>query len=204
MLLKIHPDNPSDRLIDKVAEVLEKGGIIVYPMDTVYGIGCDIFNTKAVEKIAKIKQVDPQKHNFSFICRDFSHLSTFTKNVETEIYKLMRRNLPGPFTFILHANNKVPNIFLSKKKTVGIRIPNNNIAREIVRCLGRPILTTSLPADEETIEYTTIPELIYEKYEKLVDLVIDAGEGGIEPSTIVDCTGGEIEILRQSKYELDY
>ena len=203
MLLKIHPDNPEQRKIITVVEILKQGGIIIFPTDTVYGLGCDIYNHKAVEKIARIKGINLAKANFSFICYDLSHLSDFTKQIDNNIYKLMNRNLPGAFTFILPANNKVPKIFKSKKKTVGIRIPDNYIAREIVNQLGNPIMTTSIYDEDEIIEYTTDPELIYEKYKNLVDAVIDGGYGNNEASTVVDCTGEEIEVIRQGVGELE-
>ncbi len=203
MLLKIHQDNPAPRQIEQVVEVLKKGGIIIYPTDTVYGLGCDITNHKAVERIAKLKGIDPNKANFSFICHDMSHLSDFTKPIENNIFRLMKHNLPGAFTFILPASNQVPKFFETKKKTVGIRIPDNNIAKEIVKMLGHPIMSTSIYDDDEVLEYITDPELIHEKYEKQVDLVIDGGYGGNIASTVVDCTGSEIKILRQGKGELE-
>jgi tRNA threonylcarbamoyl adenosine modification protein (Sua5/YciO/YrdC/YwlC family) len=197
MLIKIFPENPNIKDIRKVAGILQKGGIIICPTDTVYGICCDIYNRKAVEKIAFIKGIRPEKANFSFICHDLSHLSDFTAPIENDVYKLMRRNFPGPFTFILKANNKVPKLFQSNKKTVGIRIPDNNIAREIVRELGNPIMSTSVHDDDYVIEYTTDPELIHERYKDIADIVIDGGYGGNTASTVVDCTSGEIEIIRQ-------
>jgi len=203
MLIKIYPDNPNSRDLSKIVEILKKGGIIIFPTDTVYGIGCDIYHPKAVEKIARIKGVDPAKPNFSFICYDLSHLSDFTSQVDNSIFKLMNKNLPGPFTFILHASNKVPKIFERKKKTVGIRIPDNDIAREIVKILGHPIMSTSVIDEDEVIEYTTDPELIYEKYKNIVDIVIDGGYGNNEASTIIDCTREEIEIIRQGIGELE-
>ena len=203
MLLKIYPDNPEQRKIITVVDVLKQGGIIIFPTDTVYGLGCDIYNHKAVEKIARIKGINLAKANFSFICYGLSHLSDFTKQIDNNIYKLMNKNLPGAFTFILPANNKVPKIFKSKKKTAGIRVPDNNIAREIVNQLGNPIMTTSIYDEDEIIEYTTDPELIYEKYKNLVDIVIDGGYGNNEASTVVDCTGEEIEVIRQGVGELE-
>lgn len=199
MLLRIHPENPSDRQIKKVVDCLNKGGIIIYPTDTVYGIGCDIYKNKAVEKIAQLKGIKKEKADFSFICSDLSHISDFTKPISNEIYKLMRKYLPGPFTFILEANNKVPKLFQSKKKTVGIRIPENNIIKEIIEELGNPIMSTSVHDEDELIEYTTDPELIYEKFKNVVDIVIDGGFGGNEASTIVDCTQDEIIIIREGK-----
>ncbi len=203
MLLKIYPDNTNDKHINQVVDVLQKGGVIIYPTDTVYGIGCDISNQKAVERVARIKGVKLEKANFSFICHDLSHLSDFTKNIPNDTFKLMKRNLPGAFTFILNANNNVPKLFKNKKKTVGIRIPDNDIIREIVRKLGNPILTTSIKDDDEIVEYTTDPELIHENYKDKVDLVIDGGYGNNEPSTIVDCTGDDAEIIREGLGELE-
>ncbi|MCK9612821.1 MAG: L-threonylcarbamoyladenylate synthase [Bacteroidales bacterium] len=199
MLLKIYPQNPSERCIRTVVECIQNGGIIIYPTDTVYGLACDIYKPKAIERIARLKGVNPQKANFSFICYDLSHLSEYTKPISTPVYKLMRKALPGPFTFILEANNKVPSIFQSKKKTIGIRVPDNNIAKEIVRILGNPIMSTSIHDEDEIIEYTTDPELIHEKFSKLVDIVIDGGYGDNEASTVVDCTTGEPVLVRQGK-----
>jgi len=199
MLLKIHPDNPNPRHIHKVVECLNDGGIIIYPTDTVYGLGCDIYKTKAVERIAQIKGIKKEKANFSFVCSNLSHISDFTLPISNEIYKLMKRNLPGPFTFILEANNKVPKLFQSKKKTVGIRVPDNNISHEIVQELGNPIMSSSIYDEDEILEYTTDAELIYEKYKNLVDIVIDGGYGGNLPSTIVDCTTEEVMIIREGK-----
>ena len=202
MILKIHPDNPNSREIKKVIECLKDGGVIVYPSDTVYGIGCDIFDKKAVERIAKIKGINIKKNNFSFICSDLSHISDFTKPIDNSTYKLMKRNLPGPFTFILNANNSIPKLFKINKKTIGIRVPNHNIPLEIVLQLGNPIITTSVKEDDEILEHSTNPELIYEKLKHLVDIVIDGGFTGIQPSTIVDCTGNDFEIIRQAKGKL--
>ena len=199
MLIRIHPDNPAERLIQQVVECLNDGGVIIYPTDTVYGIGCDIFKSKAVERVAQIKGINKDKTTFSFICHDLSSLSQFSKPIPNHIFKLMKANLPGPFTFILEASNNVPKIIHGKKKNVGIRVPDNRIITQIVDLLGHPIVSTSVKEEEENIEYTTDPELIYEKYRNLVDIVIDGGYGGIEPSTIVDCTGDEIEIVRQGK-----
>lgn len=203
MLIKIYPENPNPRQIQKVVEILEKGGVIIYPTDTVYGLGCDIFDQRAVERIARIKGLKPSEANFSIIVHDFSHLSDFTRHVDNAIFKLLKKNLPGPFTFILNASSSLPKLFKNKKKTVGIRIPDNPIILEIVRQLGRPILTTSVLDDDELIEYTTDPELIHEKFAEQVDLVIDGGYGDNTPSTIVDCTAEEPFILRQGKGELD-
>jgi tRNA threonylcarbamoyl adenosine modification protein (Sua5/YciO/YrdC/YwlC family) len=199
MLLKIYPENPNHRQIRLVTECLMDGGIVIYPTDTVYGLGCDIFKSKAIEKIAQIKGINAAKANFSFICNDLSQLSDFCKPISNDVFKLMRNNLPGPFTFILSANNNVPKLIQSKKKTVGIRIPNNNIPLEIVQELGHPIMSTSVHDDDEILEYTTDPELIYEKYQNVVDIVIDGGYGDNEPSTVIDCTGDEIIIVREGK-----
>lgn len=203
MLIKIYPENPNPRQIQKVVETLEKGGVIIYPTDTVYGLGCDIFDQKAVERIARIKGLKTSEANFSIIVHDFSHLSDFTRHVDNTTFKLLKKNLPGPFTFILNASSSLPKLFKNKKKTVGIRIPDNPIILEIVRQLGRPILTTSVLDDDELLEYTTDPELIHEKFAEQVDLVIDGGYGDNIPSTIVDCTAEEPIILRQGKGELD-
>lgn len=199
MLLRIYPENPNNRYIHQVVECLRDGGIIIYPTDTVYGIGCDIFQHKAVERIAQLKNIKPDKANFSFICYDLSHISDFTKQISNPIYKLMKRTLPGPFTYILNSSSNVPKLFESKKKTVGIRIPDNMIARQIVNELGNPIMSTSVRGDEENLESIMDPELIYERYKDLVDIVIDGGYGGNETSTIVDCTNDEYEIIRQGK-----
>jgi len=180
-----------------VIDIVRSGGVIIYPTDTVYGLGCDIYNTKAIERVARIKGISVEKSRFSFICHDLSHLSDFTRPITNPTFKLMRNYLPGPFTFILEANNNVPRIFKSKKKTVGIRIPDNNIPLEIVRGLGHPILTTSIHDSDEILEYTTDPELIHENFKNMVDLVIDGGYGHNKPSTIVDCTGDKPVIIRE-------
>ncbi|MEZ5105777.1 MAG: L-threonylcarbamoyladenylate synthase [Draconibacterium sp.] len=204
MLVKLFNENPNPRDIRKVVEVLRDGGLIIYPTDTVYGLGCDITNSKAVEKVSRIKGVKVEKSNFSFICSDFSHLSVYTKPIPNPIFKLIKKNLPGPFTFILEASNNVPKYFKGKKKTVGIRIPDNNIIREIVAELGNPILSTSIHDEDEILEYTTDPELIYEKYQDIADVVIDGGPGELIPSTIVDCSEDEIKIVREGKGILEY
>ncbi|MBN1953048.1 MAG: threonylcarbamoyl-AMP synthase [Bacteroidales bacterium] len=197
MLMHIHPDNPGQRQIMEVVKILAGGGVIIYPTDTVYGLGCDISKAKAIERIARIKGVRLEKANFSFICHDLSHLSLYTKHISNPVFKLIKKHLPGPFTFILEANSNVPKIFKNKKKTVGIRIPDNNIPLEIVRQLGNPILTTSIHDYDDIIDYTTDAELIHENMGHLVDLVIDGGFGHNIPSTIVDCTIEPPEILRQ-------
>lgn len=201
MFLKIYPENPNPRDLDTIVSILRDGGVIIYPTDTVYGIGCDITKPKAIERIIKIKEMKPKDAKFSFICSDLSHIADFAR-VDNSTFKLLKRNLPGPFTFILPGLNRVPDYFMSKRKTVGIRIPDHSIIVELVRLLGNPILTTSLKDDDEVIEYTTDPELIYEKYEDLVEVVIDGGFGNNIPSTIVDCTTDEPTVVREGKGEL--
>ena len=195
MLLKIHPHNPQPRLITQVVECLKRGGVIVYPTDTIYGLGCDIFHPKAIEKICQIKQIDPVKAQLSFICRDLSHLSDYTKSIDTPIYRLLKSHLPGPFTFILPAGKAVPKLLQTKKSTVGLRIPDNLICASIIEELNHPILSVSLPG--EMVEEYTDPEVIFKKFGKLVDLVVDGGIGGMVPSTIIDCTGEEPVVNRQ-------
>lgn len=200
MLLKLYPENPSPRHIKTIIECLRDGGTIIYPTDTVYGLGCDIYQNKSLQRIAQIKGVPTNKTNFSLICYDLSNISDFTRPFNNDVFKVMKANLPGPFTFILNANSNVPNIFKSKKKTVGIRVPDNNIVREIVYQLGNPIVTTSIKDDDDEImEYITDPELIYEQFGNVVDIVIDGGYGDVEPSTIIDCTGDMPIITRQGK-----
>lgn len=195
--VKLYPENPNPVQVRKVCDVLRSGGVIIYPTDTVYGLGCDIFQPKAVERIALIKGLRPEKARFSFIVPDLSRLSDYTKPINNNVFKLMKSKLPGPFTFILPANNKVPKILENRKKTVGIRIPDNNIILEIVRELGHPILTTSIHDSDIIIEYTTDPEIIYEDFRDRIDLMVDGGYGGNVPSTIVDCTGDSPVIIRQ-------
>ncbi|MCK9220437.1 MAG: L-threonylcarbamoyladenylate synthase [Bacteroidales bacterium] len=199
MLLKVYPENPGERQLNIIVDCLKKGGVIIYPTDTVYGLGCDITQIHAVDRVAQIKGIKREKANFSFICSNLSQLSSYSKPIPNNIYKLMRRALPGPFTFILNANNEVPHFFQSKKKSVGIRIPDNQIPIKIVELLGNPIMTTSIHHDDEVIDYQTDPELIYEKFNKLVDIVIDGGHGGNAPSTVVDCTRDDIVLVRQGK-----
>lgn len=191
------------RKINQVVECLQNGGLVIYPTDTVYGLGCDIFNKAAVEKICKIKGVKIEKMNFSFICYDLSHISDYTLNVDTPTYKLMKHCLPGPFTFILKANNSIPKLFKNNKKTVGIRVPDNDIARMIVKELGHPIITTSIHHEDDIIDYITDPLAIYERYENLVDIVIDGGIGGYHPSTVVDCTKDEPIVVREGLGKLE-
>ncbi|MFD1255888.1 L-threonylcarbamoyladenylate synthase [Mucilaginibacter terrae] len=203
MLIKIYPENPNAKAIEQVVQVLRRGGVIIYPTDTVYGLGCDIKNQKAIETIARIRQIKPDKANFSFVCHDLSNLSEYTKPMDNATYRVLKKALPGPFTFILNASGSVPKLLSSNKKTVGIRVPDNNIAREIVRELGNPILSASLKDDDDIMEYSTDPELIHEKYENLVDLVIDGGYGGNIASTVVDVTSGEFEVIREGKGDLE-
>ena len=204
MFLKLYNENPNERDIRRVVDVLQQGGVIIYPTDTVYGLGCDITNVKAVEKVARIKGIDIEKSNFSFICSDLSHLSYYARPISNQVFKIIKKNIPGPFTFILEGSSNVPKYFKGKKKTVGIRVPDNNIIRDIVRELGNPIVSTSIHDDDEIIEYTTDPELIYEKFRDIADLVIDGGYGELVPSTIVDFTGEEPIIVRKGKGKLIY
>ena len=204
MLLKLYEQNPDQRLIDKIVHLLENGGVIIYPTDTVYGIGCDITKARAVERVARIKGIKPEKARFAFICSDLSHLSDYARHVDNRTFKLMKSHLPGPFTFILSASTQVPKSIKANRKTVGIRIPDNNIILEIVRQLGHPILTTSLKEEDRILEYPTDPELIYEESRDLVDVVIDGGYGGIVPSTIIDCSGEEPEVTRKGLGEIDF
>ncbi len=199
MILKIYPENPNQRFIDKVVQCLRDGGIVIYPTDTIYGIGCDIFKQKSVERIAELLGDKKKKSSMTFICSDLSHLSDFAKPISNTLFKTMKKALPGPYTFILEANNNVPKLLQSNKKTVGVRVPDNNIILEIVRQLGHPILSASIKDDDEIIEYTTDPELIHERYEKMVDIVIDGGFGGNVPSTVIDCTGDSIVVVREGK-----
>ncbi|GAA4757424.1 MULTISPECIES: L-threonylcarbamoyladenylate synthase [Flavobacterium] len=200
--IKIYPENPNEKEIAKVIKVLKDGGLIIYPTDTVYGLGCDITNTKALERIAKIKGVKLEKANFSFVCSDLSHISDYIKQIDTSTFKILKRALPGPYTFILPGNNSLPKEF-KKKTTVGIRVPDNEIALEIVRKLGNPIVSTSIHDEDEVIEYTTDPELIFEKWQNLVDVVIDGGYGDNEASTIIDLSEGEPIVIREGKGSLD-
>jgi tRNA threonylcarbamoyl adenosine modification protein (Sua5/YciO/YrdC/YwlC family) len=200
--IKIYEDKPNEAAIAKVVKVLKDGGLVIYPTDTVYGLGCDITNTKALERIAKIKGVKLEKANFSFICHDLSNLSDYVKQVDTATFKLLKRTLPGPYTFILPGNNNLPKEF-KKKTTVGIRIPDNSIALEIVRQLGNPIVSTSIRDDDDVIEYTTDPELIFEKWQNLVDMVIDGGYGDNKGSTIIDLSCDEPIVVREGKGSID-
>lgn len=203
MLLKIYEDNPNPKAIQQAVEVLQKGGVIIYPTDTVYGIGCDITNQKAIERVCQIRGLRPDKSNLSFICYDLTDISNYTKPFDTAVFRVLKKALPGPFTFIFNASGQVPKLLSSKKKTVGIRVPDNNIVREIVKELGRPIVTSSIHDEDDIIEYSTDPELIYEKYQDLVDIVIDGGYGGNVASTVVDLTSGEFEVIREGKGDLE-
>ena len=200
--IKIYDENPNPREIDKAVSILRKGGLVIYPTDTVYGLGCDITNTKALERIARLKNIKLAKANFSFICNDLSHLSDYVKQINTATYKILKRALPGAYTFILPGNNNLPKAF-KNKKTVGIRVPDNSIIREMVKQLGNPIVSTSIRDDDDVIEYTTDPELIFEKWKDKVDLVIDGGYGDNTPSTVIDLSEEEIEIIREGKGSLD-
>ncbi|GAB3900829.1 L-threonylcarbamoyladenylate synthase [Larkinella knui] len=194
--LRIHPDTPEERKIRHVVDVLRDGGVIIYPTDTIYGLGCDIHNTRAIERIARIKGIKPQKNDFSFICHDLSHIADYAK-VGNMAFKMMKRLLPGPYTFILDVSHRVPKILHTNKRTVGIRIPDHNIPREIVKELGNPIITTTIKDDDDIIQYITDPEIIFERFQHLVDIVIDGGIGGNIPSTIIDATTDDFEIVRQ-------
>lgn len=196
MFIKLFEDNPNSRDIRKVVDLLRNGGIIIYPTDTVYAIGCDINNVKAVQRVASLKGLKPEKANFSMICSDLSNVATYAK-VSNEVFKVMKHNLPGPFTFILPVTSKLPNVLMNRRKTIGIRVPDNYIVKAIVEELGSPLLTTSVKDEDELVEYITDPELIHEKYENRVDAVIDGGYGKNIASTIVDCSQGEIEVIRQ-------
>ncbi len=196
MLLHIHPENPQQRNIQTVIDVLKNGGVIIYPTDTIYGLGCDIYNVKAIERIARIKNIDPKKAQFSFICSDLSHLSDYTKAISTPVFRILKKVLPGAYTFILPASKEVPKLLKSKKDTVGIRVPDHQITQEIVKQLGHPIMSVSLPMDAD-VEYYNDPEIIHEQFENLVDIVVDGGVGGIVPSTVIDCTSGSPELIRE-------
>lgn len=200
--IRIYEENPNPGAIAKVVEVLRRGGIVIYPTDTVYGMGCDITNSKAMERLARIKGVKLGKVNWSFVCADLSNLSDFVKHIDSTTFKLLKRALPGPYTFVLPGNRNLPKDF-KKKKTVGIRVPDHNIALQLVKELGNPIISTSIKDEDDLLEYTTDPELIYEKWKHLVDMVVDGGYGGNVPSTIIDLSGEEVEILRMGKGSLD-
>ena len=202
MFIKLYEENPRPDFIGQIVEVLRDGGVIIYPTDTVYGIGCDITNPRAIERVCQIRGLKPKKANLSFICYDLTDISQYTKPFNTTIFRTIKKALPGPFTFIFNASNNVPKLLSTNKKTVGIRVPDNNIIRQIVRELGNPIVTTSIRDEDEVIEYSTDPELIYEKYKNLVDIVIDGGYGDNVASTVVDTTKGSFEIIREGKGDL--
>lgn len=203
-VLKIHPENPHQRAVEQVVEALKAGAVIIYPTDTVYGLGCDIFNQQAMEKLARLKGVKLNKSQFSIVCNNLSHLSTFTRPIDNTTFRLLKRALPGPFTFILNTNNSLPSYYKTRE-TVGIRVPDNKVSQAIVQALDSPIASTSLVADEEDKEYYADPELIARKYDKLVDIVIDSGTGGLQASTIVDLSQGDahLEVLRQGKGDIE-
>ena len=201
MLLTIHPENPQERHIQTIVECLMGGGTIIYPTDTIYGLGCDIFQTKAIDKVCRIKGINPAKANLSFICYDLSDLSSYTKSISTPLYRVLKNYLPGPYTFILPASKEVPKILKSRKNSIGLRVPDNHIARTIVKQLGHPVLSTSLPGEQ--VEEYTDPEVIYEHFKNLVDIVVDGGPGHTIPSTIIDYTSGEPEILRKGAGEFN-
>jgi tRNA threonylcarbamoyl adenosine modification protein (Sua5/YciO/YrdC/YwlC family) len=203
MLLRINSENPDSRHVQQAVDCLRDGGVIIYPTDTVYGIGCDIFKQRAVERICKLKKIDPAKANFSFVCHDLAHLSDYAKQVSNPVFKVMRKALPGPFTFILEASSLVPKLLRNNKKTVGIRIPDNLICRTLVRELGNPIMSTSVHDDDEVIDYTTDPDVIYENFKDQVDIVISGGYGNMQASTVVDCTNDEFNIVRQGLGNLE-
>jgi tRNA threonylcarbamoyl adenosine modification protein (Sua5/YciO/YrdC/YwlC family) len=202
-LIRLYEENPDPDKIRQIAATLRDGGVVIYPTDTVYGMGCDIMNLRAVERICKIKGINPRKHNFSIICADLSNISQFTRVITKPVFKMMKKALPGPFTFILEASNQVPKILHSNKKTLGIRVPDHNVPRMLVEELGHPILTTSINDEDEVIEYSTDPELIFEKYQHLVNIVIDGGYGQNVASTVLDCTGDEVVVIREGLGKLE-
>lgn len=196
MLLHIHPDNPQPRNIATAVECLRNGGVVIYPTDTIYGIGCSILNPEAITRIARIKKIDVKKANFSFICSDLSHLSDYTRSVDTPIFRMLKAALPGPYTFILEASKQVPKLLKTKKDTVGIRVPDNRICQLLIKELGHPIMSASLPMDGH-VEYFTDPEIMHDLFENVVDIVIDGGPGHILSSTVIDCTSGKPELIRE-------
>lgn len=200
MLLHIHPKDPQQRNIKTVVDCLKNGGVIIYPTDTIYGLGCDIYNTDAIERICRIKNIDPKKAQFSFVCSDLSHISDYAKSIDTPVFRVLKKLLPGPYTFILEASKLVPKMLKTKKDTVGIRVPDNKICQEIVKQLGHPIMSVSLPMDDE-VEYYTDPFLMHEIFEDKVDIVVDSGIGSTVPSTVVDCTSGVPELIREGAGE---
>lgn len=203
MLVKIHPDNPQPARIQEVVDVLRGGGLVIYPTDTIYGIGCDVHNARAVERLAKLKGIKPEKANFSFICADLAHIADYARQITTPQYKVLRKALPGPFTFIFEANTNAPRYGGVKRKSVGIRVPDHRICCELVKGLGNPIVSTSIRDDDDVLEYSTDPELIYEKYERLVDVVIDGGYGHNVASTVIDCQEDAFTVLRQGAGDIE-
>ena len=203
MIVRLYEENPNEKQVQQVVDCLKNGGVVIFPTDTIYAIGCDIYQRKAFEKIARIKNVKPEKANFSFIFNDLSHLSEYCKHINNSVFKIMRKSLPGPFTFILEAGNKIPKIMQTKKRTIGIRVPDNNITKAIIEKLGNPMISTSIHDDDEIVEYTTDPELIYEKYESQIDMMVNGGPGQNVASTVIDCTNEEPEILREGLGEID-
>ena len=201
--IRLYEENPDPKKVKQAVDILRNGGVVIYPTDTVYGMGCDITNQRAVEKICKIKGINPKKHNFSIICADLGNIAQFTRVITKPVFKMMKKGLPGPFTFILEASNVVPKILHSNKKTIGIRVPAHAIPRLLVEELGHPILTTSIRDEDDVVEYSTDPDLIFEKYQHQVDLVIDGGYGQNVASTILDCTGDEVEVVRQGLGQLE-
>ncbi|RNI31088.1 L-threonylcarbamoyladenylate synthase [Rufibacter latericius] len=200
--LRIHPDNPQAKSIAQAVEILRKGGLVIYPTDTIYGLGCDLHNARAVERLCQLRGINPAKAHLSFICHDLTHISDYAR-ISTQTYKVMKKALPGPFTFVLEASSKVPKLGGKRKDTVGIRIPDNGIALTLVQELGNPIVSTSIHDEDEVVEYTTDPELIYEKYRNLVDLVIDGGFGNNIASTVVNCENDEFDVLRQGAGDIE-
>ncbi len=204
MLISINPDNPENRKIEQVVEELSRGGVIIYPTDTVYGLGCDIFQAKSIERICRLRKLDVAKANLTIICKDIAQLSSYTKQLENVIFKVIKKNTPGPFTFVLKSGNEIPKIFKNRRKTIGVRIPANKIAQSIIEELGHPILSISLKSEDEILEYFTDPTEIYDDFQKLVDLVVDGGMGKNVPSAIIDCSEGDINILREGEVALEY
>ncbi len=202
-LIKIHPQNPEGRKINHVVEILKRGGIVIYPTDTIYGIGCDLMNRKSVERLCQIMHIKPQKLNLSFICNDLSHISEYVRKIDTPVFKILKKALPGPYTFILESSSKVPKILDVNKKTVGIRIPAHNIPLAIVKLLGNPLITSSIKDDDVIKEYTTDPEEIFEDFKHLVEVVIDGGTGGNIPSSVIDCTDDQIVVIRRGLGDVD-
>ncbi len=201
--LHINPEHPDTRQMNQVVDVLKAGGLVIYPTDTVYGLGCDITKPRAIEKICNIKGLKRNQAHFAFICYDLSHIAEYSKQLDNVVFKAMKRATPGPYTFILNASSKVPKLLLTNKKTVGIRVPDNEIPRNLVKGLGNPIITTSIKDDDEFLEYTTDPEMIYERFKDKVDIVIDGGYGNVVPSTVIDCTSGSLEVIREGMGELE-